>query len=289
MRPTLILLALAILAAGMTASAQADESVRSTNSSDGTEIVYELHGQGSPALVFVHCWACNRHFWKEQIGPFSKNHRVVAMDLAGHGDSGLDRDEWTLTRLVEDVMAVIAAEELSDVILVGHSMGGPVSLGVASRMPEAVRGVILVDTVQNAEQQIDPEMAERMVAGFRNDYEGMMQQMAAALFPESTPEDVREFVMKGALEADHETMVALMENFVDVDQSAWLGAAGVPVRAINAAPRPPFQQDTAVEINQKYANYQVTLIDDVGHYIQLEKPKAFNEAMHHWVEMMEKD
>lgn len=281
-----ILVAVLAVAVGATAS---EETVLKTESSDGTTIVYEVHGEGSPALVFVHCWACNREFWKEQIESFGEDHRLVAMDLAGHGDSGVDRAEWTIPSLVEDVLAVMAAEELDDVILVGHSMGGPVSLGVASRQPEVVRGVILVDTVQNAEQQIDPEMAERMVAGFRNDYEGMMRQMAVALFPETTPEEVRKFVMDGAIGANQEAMIAIMASFVDVDQSAWLGAAGVPVRAINAAPRPPFQQDTAVDINQKYADYQATLIDGVGHYIQLEKPEAFNTAMRRWVEDLEKD
>ena len=55
-------------------------------STDGVRIAYEVHGDGPLALVFVHGWSCNRTFWSAQIEPFAKNYKVVAIDLAGHGE-----------------------------------------------------------------------------------------------------------------------------------------------------------------------------------------------------------
>jgi hypothetical protein len=60
-------------------------------SSDGIPITYEVRGKGSPTLVFVHGWSCDRTYWKGQIEPFSKIYQVVAIDLAGHGESGKGR------------------------------------------------------------------------------------------------------------------------------------------------------------------------------------------------------
>jgi pimeloyl-ACP methyl ester carboxylesterase len=54
-------------------------------SGDGVPIHYTVEGRGEPALVFVHCWNCDRHFWDAQLRAFRKTHRVVAIDLAGTG------------------------------------------------------------------------------------------------------------------------------------------------------------------------------------------------------------
>jgi pimeloyl-ACP methyl ester carboxylesterase len=60
-------------------------------SSDGVPIHYTDQGKSEPALVFAHCWACDRHLWDAHVAVFSKNHRVVAIDLPGHGESGKNR------------------------------------------------------------------------------------------------------------------------------------------------------------------------------------------------------
>jgi pimeloyl-ACP methyl ester carboxylesterase len=55
-------------------------------SPDGFSIAYETLGEGSPALVFVHGWSCDRSYWAAQLEPFSRDFRVVAVDLAGQGE-----------------------------------------------------------------------------------------------------------------------------------------------------------------------------------------------------------
>jgi pimeloyl-ACP methyl ester carboxylesterase len=54
----------------------------------GGHISYEVRGGGRP-LVFVHGWSCDRTYWREQMDEFAKRHRVVAIDLGGHGDRRL--------------------------------------------------------------------------------------------------------------------------------------------------------------------------------------------------------
>ena len=58
---------------------------------DGVPIAYDVRGQGKVAVVLVHCWACDRSFWKEQVDPLARRYRVVTLDLGGHGASGADR------------------------------------------------------------------------------------------------------------------------------------------------------------------------------------------------------
>ena len=68
---------------------------RSARSADGITIRYESFGEGEPALVLVHCWSCDRHLWDAVVPRLATGRRVVTLDLAGHGESGRGRKEWT--------------------------------------------------------------------------------------------------------------------------------------------------------------------------------------------------
>ena len=81
-----------VLLAGVVAAAA--EGLGVAASADGTPIAYEVRGAGEPTLVFVHGWSCDARYWREQVPEFAKRHKVVTLDLAGHGHSGAGRWRW---------------------------------------------------------------------------------------------------------------------------------------------------------------------------------------------------
>lgn len=102
--------------------------------------------EGANGIVLVHGGAANASWW-DHIGPMlaSEGHRVVAVDLSGHGASDR-RAEYTLDLWAGEVMAVIAAGGFTrPPVVVGHSMGGFVTLWLARVAPERIRGVIAID------------------------------------------------------------------------------------------------------------------------------------------------
>src|SRR6478672_3254341 len=107
-------------------------------SADGVAIHYEVYQKSSPVLLFVHGWCCDRSYWQKQIAHFSAQYGVVTMDLAGHGDSGLERAAWTIPAFAEDVVAVVKALDLTQVILIGHAYSGAVIVEAALRLPTRV-------------------------------------------------------------------------------------------------------------------------------------------------------
>ena len=76
-------------------------------SADGLLIHYEVEGEGMPALVFIHGWSCDHSYWQKQMEYFAPRYTVAAIDLGGHGNSGLNRDAWTTPAFGEDVVAVV--------------------------------------------------------------------------------------------------------------------------------------------------------------------------------------
>ena len=162
----------------------------SVRSADGVPISYQMAGDGPVSVVFVHGWLCDRDYWKEQLDYFAQVHRVVALDLAGHGDSGLNRDEWTLPAFGEDVAAVINALGLERVVLVGHSMGGPVIVEAARIAPQEVIGLVAVDALQNPDAPgMTLDAMQRFLAPFEESFSDAVRDLVSAgmFVPQSDP------------------------------------------------------------------------------------------------------
>lgn len=152
-----------LLALGHQALATEVNWPRMTDSADGVPIAYEVQGSGEPTLVFIHGWSSDGRYWRWQLPYFSQNHRVITLDLAGHGHSGLGRDAYTMPAFGEDVKAVLDDLEVERAILIGHSMGGPVSVEAARLMPKGVIGIVSVDTFQHLAAAISQEQRDKML------------------------------------------------------------------------------------------------------------------------------
>ena len=243
---------------------------------DGVEIAYDVRGAGDTTLVFIHCWSCDRSYWREQLDAFAEDYRVVALDLAGHGVSGTDREDWTVAGYAGDVKAVVEDLGLERVIFVGHSMGGSVSVEAARLMPEQTVGVACVDTLHNAEAVFDPASAEDLATQLEEDFVGVRSQLLGQMFLPDSSGEVQAWVAQKGESAYAPAAIALMRDFARFDLAAAMAEVEVPIRCVNANVLPPFIPETAVEINQKYADFDADIMAGVGHFLLLEQPEDFN-------------
>ncbi len=124
--------------------------------SNGCAIHYLVWGRrGAPGLVFIHGGAAHAHWWSFLVPHLADSYRVVAMDLSGHGDSGR-RDDYRLADWADEVMAVAADAGMSTPpVVIGHSMGGFVSIGTAALHGDDLRGIVILDSPVSAP---DPEL-----------------------------------------------------------------------------------------------------------------------------------
>jgi pimeloyl-ACP methyl ester carboxylesterase len=240
---------------------------------DGVEIAYTTRVSGSPALVFIHGWMCNQTFWSEQVDVFSPSHTVVTIDLPGHtGLSGTDRQGWPLMAYGGDVQSVVEHLDLAEVILVGHSMGGPVALEAARLMPDRVIGVIGVDTLQDAEFEYQPGQAEAFLGPFRSDFPGACSRFVTAMFADGADPALVEGVESQMCSGSPEIGLALMEQYSEYDLGAALAAVDIPVSCVNASMWP-----TNIEGNRTYCDdFDAVIVEGPGHFLMMESPEIFN-------------
>lgn len=257
---------------------------------DGVSLAYEVRGAGDIALVFIHCWACDRSFWREQLDAFSDHYQVVALDLPGHGASGR-RPGGGILDLGSDVARLVEALGLEKVVLVGHSMGGPVSLAAARQL--AIRnlggrlaGIICLDSLHNAEMEPPPGMVEQMSAAFEADFEAAMEAFVRSAFGPAADIATMEWVVEKARGADPATAIELLQDFPSLNLEELFRGAGVAIRCINAAPGEASGTPTEVETNRRYADFDAELVEGVGHFLQLESPEQINPRIRQWVERL---
>jgi len=244
--------------------------------SDGVPIHYSVAGKGEPALVFVHCGGCNRNFWENQVAEFSKTHRVVTIDLPGHGESGSGRKSWSIESYSDDVKTVVTKLDLKRVVLVGSSMGGPIIVETAKRMPERVVGIVPVDTLQNVEQKLPPEQVDAVIKQLQADYKAAMTSLLNQFFfSANTPEAVKTRVINEVVSRQPEAALAILKGIISYDPAPALREVKVPIKAINSDLNP-----TKVEVNRKYApQFDAVIIKGTGHYPMLEDPTRFNQML----------
>ena len=124
------------------------------HAADGTALHVRSYGpEDATPIVLVHGWTCAWRFWTHQISALSEDHRVVAFDLRGHGDSERPpHGDWTIDAFAADIDAVIdaALEPGARPLIAGHSLGAMATVAWASRqeqpLHERARAVALINT-----------------------------------------------------------------------------------------------------------------------------------------------
>jgi pimeloyl-ACP methyl ester carboxylesterase len=239
---------------------------------DGVTIVYSAAGAGDTALVFIHGGLADRSFFADQFRAFADRYRVIALDLAGHGESGANRTKWGIPEFGADVKAVVDAEKLKRVILFGNSLGGPTAIEAALLLGGRVIGVVGIDTFQSLDYRITAEEARQRAEAFRNDYSGSVKQMVRTLFhPDADPAllaDVERRMSRSSPEAAYSMFVSL----AGYDQAGPARRLTVPLRAINGDLYP-----TDIQAARKVkADFGAVVMKHMGHYPMLERPDEFN-------------
>jgi pimeloyl-ACP methyl ester carboxylesterase len=246
---------------------------------DGVSLAYQVHGRGKQTLVFVHGWCCNRTYWDAQVPHFSQQYTVVTIDLAGHGESGLERENWSMTAFGRDVVAVVEKLNLNDVILVGHSMGGPVTVEAARLMPSRIKGLVGVDSFSAVEYKYTPAQIEAIMSTTPDNFvEATANKVRNHMFtPQSDPELI-EKIVTDLSSAPHEVGIGAQKaifNWYTYECAESLPTIQAPMFSINSSMHP-----VNIETMQRYTRaYKIVYMENVGHFIMMEDPETFNDHL----------
>lgn len=259
-------------------------AMKRTTAPDGLRVAYLAAGKGEPALIFLHGGFVDHTHWDHQVSFFAARHRVIAVDLAGHGRSGKDRPVWSLPVLARDILAVIRKEKLRRVILIGNSLGGEIALQTALLEPAAVEAVIAVDTLHDLSQPLPDDYIRDMIARMRTDFPKSVREMVQAVFHPDADSGLRQQLEEKMLKMDPAAAIQVIEGLLGVDLPALARQVKQPIRCLNGDLYP-----TQTAKNQAiHPDFQSVFFTRCGHYPMLEQPARFNQVLAEVIAELEK-
>jgi pimeloyl-ACP methyl ester carboxylesterase len=243
---------------------------------DGARVHYVNYGKGSEALILIHGWTMNEDNWRDQVTEFAKRTRVIAIDLPGHGKSDKPQVTYSMDLFARAVDAVMRDAKVKRAVLAGHSLGTPIARQFYRNYPEKTLAIVVVDGPLRPFGE--KAMMDSMAAGFRGpNYKDVMGQMFAGMFGPNLTAEAKERIQASRLSTPQYVLVSAWEGMVDAP--IWgEDKINVPVLAIMAK-YPFFGPDLEQRYRGIAPNLEFLLWDGVGHFVMMERPKDFNEAV----------
>ena len=225
------------------------------------------------AIVFVHCWTCNSEFWKENVNAFP-DYRVITLDLPGHGQSDKPKVDYSMEYFARAVDTVMKDAGVKKAVLVGHSMGTPITRKFYELYPEKTLGIVIVD---GALLPFGPrEQVEKFFEPMFKDYKAAATTFIDGMLQTARP-DVRPFIRSSMLATPDYVAQSAMKQMLD-DSYAPHGKINVPVLAA-MAPNPMWPKDLEAQYRGIAPKLEFRMFDGASHFLQLEYPAEFNGAV----------
>jgi len=243
-------------------------------------------GTEDPPILFVHGYSCDSHDWMWQLPHFTESHRVIAVDLRGHGRSGVPDKDFDARTLADDLAGLIGQLGCGPVVAVGHSLGGVVVSALAVEHPSLVQAVVSVDPGYLIPDEFQP-MIEALLEGLEDDPVSTVQGLlGTSSYTPASPTYLKSWHMRRIAGVPphvlRDTGVALFETgslaYREVSEE-YLQRRECPVLAIYAAPDRAALEATL--LTQPHS--EAIAWDGSGHWLHQERPDDFNRLVDSWI------
>ncbi|MEO3791723.1 alpha/beta hydrolase [Nonomuraea sp. B10E15] len=239
---------------------------------DHTTIRYTASGPaGGPTLALIHGWACDRGDFDAVTDHLPKNHRVLAIDLAEHGESRSTRKLWTMEEFARDVAAVLEAESVDKAVVAGHSLGGAVAVEVGRLLPDTVSRVVALDALHYLSlfPAMSEEQVEAMLRLFQEDFAAGVRGLVEGGSPAGTDPALKETYFEKMVAVRQPAGLRSLEGLMRWDMDAALRETKQPITVF--AIRDLVTQEA---IDRYGDRLDIVLIELGSHHFPVEAPEG---------------
>jgi pimeloyl-ACP methyl ester carboxylesterase len=245
---------------------------------DGANVHWTSHGRG-PAIIFVHGWTCDATSWDAQVPAFSRTHRVITLDLPGHGQSAQPKDgRFSMELFARAIEAVRKEAGVDRAVFVGHSMGGPVVRQYALTYPAHVAALVLVDGLVLMKDDGTARQPPAPMTGPEG--RKARETMVRGMFGPKTTAANQQHILKMMLDTSEQTASGAMN--ATWDRSTWSNdPVSVDVLGIYAD-RSRVANRAAMKI--LYPSLEYHEVAGTGHFVMMDDPDSFNALVNTFLE-----
>ena len=249
-----------------------------TIDSERVTLYYEQDGHGDPALVFLHGFGCDHRYFSPQFEYFGLSRMVVAFDMRGHGRSIQSSHSYAVRDFADDIIWAIERLGLAKPVVVGHSLGGAVTLELAARRPDLISGAILVDALVTTDE-VRPGI-RRVVDALKSiEFERVAQGLVDGLFATADDPQTRLRISEQMLSSPQPLWIDCFTALAEWDGASAAKSCEVPMLHIGAiVPSAEVQ-----ELNEAILTARTV---GAGHFNQLEVPEQVNPMIEKFLSIL---
>ena len=239
---------------------------------------------GEKCVVLLHGYLESLRVWDDFVGLLTDKVRVVAIDIPGHGRSSNIAPVHTMELMADVVAGVLDALQIDKVTLVGHSMGGYISLAFCAAYAERLEGLVLLSSSPNPDTELKRENRRREIALVKAGKKDMLARVAPeAGFAEMNRDSLRRYInnlVEQVHITDDEGIVALLGGMIErKDQNEMLRSSRVRQLFIMGTHDGYIPVEAAQEFIAKNPQAKVAWLDKSGHMGFIEEPEACATAL----------
>ncbi len=235
---------------------------------------YEIKGEGNP-VVFLHGYLENLKMWKDFAEELSHDYKIILIDLPGHGRSKSFGKVHTMELMAQKVNEVLEQLQIDKVVMIGHSMGGYVTLAFVELFPEKVKTFVLQNSSSLPDSEEKKEQRVKAIEAAHKNLDTLIKMSVPSLFAEKNLDNLKEeieFAKKLARETSLEGVEAALRGMRErsdrtVVLENYKGNIGVIIGKYDKAVNPQELR----EILPEKENIIVKELD-TGHMSHLEAP-----------------
>jgi pimeloyl-ACP methyl ester carboxylesterase len=203
---------------------------------DGVALAYQDNESDLPPILFVHGWGMDHTSFAAQEEYFRSTYRVISVDLRGHGQSDVPQQDYTMPDFADDLVWLSRQLSLVKPIVVGHSMGGNVSLELAARYPELPAAIVMIDSVFQPSQLILDALAPLAEVLGGPQYREAYRQIFLSVCLPTDDEALKTHLTTYFPQAPQHVLLSAFRNHVtDYDAGPAASRCHLPVAYIGAA------------------------------------------------------
>lgn len=179
----------------------------------GTPIHVDVYGKGAP-VVLIHGFLEERSMWNKFIPVLEKNHRVVRMDLFGHGETPLHSKIGSIEEMADSIVEIMNKLEIDAVSLIGHSMGGYISMALLAQIPDKIQRILLLNSTPKPDNAKRLEERNQVIKIVRKHKTVFVKTAVSNLFAEESKEKFSSAVqerIEAALQMKVDSIISAVE------------------------------------------------------------------------------
>jgi 3-oxoadipate enol-lactonase len=233
--------------------------------------------EGAPSLVLLHAIGTSMRMWAPQVPELSRDHRLISIDLRGHGQSPAPLGPYAMADLALDVIDVLDRLEIQRASICGLSLGAMVGLAVAASVPDRIDRLIAAALVAVPTSPTAwLERAQRMRAGGAAAISDLVVERWG--YEDRAPA-IAELVRAMLAATPPEGYAGCCEAIAGMDLRPSLPRVMAPALLIAGSDDPAAPSAVARELAALMPAARVTVIDGAAHLVNVEAPTATTEAI----------